>query len=68
MLSIAPAILRKKSKGNYPAPEAILSAAVEGSLVDFETASRIESRYFVELVTGKASKNMMNAFCNSELS
>ena len=62
MLAIAPAILRKKTKGNYPAPEAILSAAVEGSLVDFETASRIESRYFVELVTGKVAKNMINAF------
>ena len=62
MLAIAPAILRKKTQGNYPAPEAILSAAVEGSLVDFETASRIESRYFVELVTGKVAKNMINAF------
>ena len=62
MLAIVPAILRKKTQGNYPAPEAILSAAVEGSLVDFETASRIESRYFVELVTGKVAKNMINAF------
>jgi len=62
MLAIAPAILRKKTQGNYPAPEAILSAAAEGSLVDFETASRIESRYFVELVTGKVAKNMINAF------
>ena len=61
-LAIAPAILRKKTIGNYPAPEAILSAAVEGSLVDFETASRIESRYFVELLTGKVAKNMINAF------
>jgi len=62
MLAIAPAMLRKKTKGNYPAPEAILTVAVEGSIVDFETASRIESRYFVELVTGKVAKNMINAF------
>ena len=62
MLAIAPAMLTKKTLGNYPAPEAILSAAVEGSLVDFETASRIESRYFVELLTGKVAKNMINAF------
>jgi len=62
MLAIAPAILTKKTLGNYPAPEAILSAMVEGSLVDFETASRIESRYFVELLTGKVAKNMINAF------
>ena len=62
MLSIAPAMLRKKTNGNYPAPEAILSAAVEGSMVDFDTASKIESRYFVELATGKVAKNMINAF------
>ena len=62
MLAIAPAMLRKKTKGNYPAPEAILTVAVEGSIVDFETASRIESRYFVELVTGKVAKNMINVF------
>ena len=62
MLAIAPAMLTKKTLGNYPAPEAILSAMVEGSLVDFETASRIESRYFVELLTGKVAKNMINAF------
>ena len=62
MLSIAPAMLSKKTNGNYPAPEAILSAAVEGSVVDFDTASKIESRYFVELATGKVAKNMINAF------
>ena len=62
MLSIAPAMLSKKTNGNYPAPEAILSAAVEGSVVDFDTASNIESRYFVELATGKVAKNMINAF------
>ena len=62
MLAIAPAMLRKKTVGNYPAPEAILKAATEGALVDFDTASKIESRYFVKLVTGKVSKNMINAF------
>ena len=55
--------LRKQLKGApYPAPRAILSAAVEGSQVDFETASRIESRYFTRLVTGQISKNMIQAF------
>ena len=62
MLAIAPAMLRKKTVGNYPAPEAIMTAATEGALVDFDTASQIESRYFVKLVTGKVSKNMINAF------
>jgi 3-hydroxyacyl-CoA dehydrogenase/enoyl-CoA hydratase/3-hydroxybutyryl-CoA epimerase len=58
-----PANLRKQLKGaNMPAPKLILAAAVEGAATDFDTASRIESRYFVELATGKVSKNMIKAF------
>ncbi|XNY99793.1 3-hydroxyacyl-CoA dehydrogenase NAD-binding domain-containing protein [Micrococcus luteus] len=57
------ATLRKKLHGaDLPAPKAILSAAVEGSQVDFETASRIETRYFVSLVTGHTSSAMIQAF------
>ncbi len=62
MVAIAPAMLRKKTHGNYPAPEAILNAAVEGALVDFDTASRIESRYFAQLACGPVAKNMITAF------
>lgn len=58
-----PANLRKQLKGaNMPAPRAIMAAAVEGAQVDFETAQLIETRYFVELVTGQVSKNMIKAF------
>jgi 3-hydroxyacyl-CoA dehydrogenase/enoyl-CoA hydratase/3-hydroxybutyryl-CoA epimerase len=58
-----PANLRKQAKGaHYPAPEAILSAAVEGAQVDFDTASRIESRYLTRLIVGQNSKNMIQAF------
>ncbi|HWJ67890.1 MAG TPA: 3-hydroxyacyl-CoA dehydrogenase NAD-binding domain-containing protein [Nocardioides sp.] len=58
-----PALLRKQLKGaDYPAPRAILSAAVEGALVDFDTASRIESRYLANLVVNQGSKNMIQAF------
>ncbi len=62
LLAIAPAMLREKTGGAYPAPEKILSAMVEGALVDFETACRIESRYFIELVCHPISKNMIRAF------
>jgi 3-hydroxyacyl-CoA dehydrogenase/enoyl-CoA hydratase/3-hydroxybutyryl-CoA epimerase len=63
MLPAFPANLRKQVKGaDYRAPKAILAAAVEGAQVDFDTASRIESRYFVELVVGQQSKNMTKAF------
>jgi 3-hydroxyacyl-CoA dehydrogenase / enoyl-CoA hydratase / 3-hydroxybutyryl-CoA epimerase len=58
-----PANLRKQLKGAlYPAPRAILSATVEGAQVDFETATRIESRYLVSLATGQIAKNMIQAF------
>ncbi len=58
-----PANLRKQLKGaDYPAPRAILSAAVEGAQVDFDTASRIESRYLTSLIVGQNSKDMIQAF------
>ncbi|WP_286339691.1 3-hydroxyacyl-CoA dehydrogenase NAD-binding domain-containing protein [Ferrimonas sp. YFM] len=62
MLAVAPAMLRKKTKGVMPAPEAILCAMVEGAQVDFDTACRIESRYFVELVCSQQAKNLINTF------
>jgi len=58
-----PSLLRTQLKGApMPAPRAILSAAVEGAQVDFDTASRIESRYFTGLVTGPVAKNMIQGF------
>ena len=58
-----PANLRKQLKGaNYPAPRAILAAAVESTQVDIDTALEVESRYFVEVVTGQVSTNMTKAF------
>lgn len=62
MLAIAPAMLKAKTRGCYPAPEAILSAVVEGAQVDFDTAQRIESRYFTYLTTGQVAKNMIGTF------
>ncbi|TGD87515.1 3-hydroxyacyl-CoA dehydrogenase [Mycolicibacterium sp. CH28] len=58
-----PSLLRKQLKGApMPAPRNILAAAIEGAQVDFDTATRIESRYFTELVTGPIAKNMIQAF------
>src|SRR6201991_1563423 len=58
-----PALLKKQLKGApMPAPRPILDAAVEGAQVDFDTASRIESRYFTQLATGQVAKNMIQAF------
>ncbi len=58
-----PAILRQQTKGAvYPAARAILSAAIEGASTDFDTASRIESRYLTNLIVNQGSKNMIQAF------
>ncbi|AXI02904.1 3-hydroxyacyl-CoA dehydrogenase NAD-binding domain-containing protein [Aquirhabdus parva] len=62
ILAIAPAMLRDKTKGCYPAPEAIMSAAAEGASVDVDTALRIESRYFAQITTGQVAKNMIGTF------
>jgi 3-hydroxyacyl-CoA dehydrogenase/enoyl-CoA hydratase/3-hydroxybutyryl-CoA epimerase len=63
MLPVFPATLRKTLKGaDYPAPRAIMSAAVEGAQLDFAGAERVEARYFVELATGQNAKNMIQAF------
>lgn len=59
---MAPALVRKETRGNYPAPPAIMAAMTEGAQVDFETACRIESRYFAHLAAGQVSSNMINAF------
>jgi 3-hydroxyacyl-CoA dehydrogenase/enoyl-CoA hydratase/3-hydroxybutyryl-CoA epimerase len=58
-----PALLRQQTKGAvYPAQRAILSAAVEGASTDFDTASRVESRYLTSLIVGQNFKNMTQAF------
>ena len=58
-----PALLRQQTKGaDYPAQRALLSAAVEGAMVDLDTALRIESRYLTSLMVGQNAKNMIQAF------
>ena len=54
--------LRKQLRGApMPAPRAAFAAAVEGSLLDFDTASLVETRYLVSLTIGQVAKNMINA-------
>ena len=61
-LVVAPALLAQRTRGLYPAPEAILACMVEGAQVDFDTALRIESRYLAKLMVGQVTKNMISAF------
>ena len=62
MLAVAPAVLKQKTRGLYPAPEYALAAMVEGAQVDFDTALRIESRYLAKLIVSPVAKNMINTF------
>ena len=61
-LVVAPAMMKKKTRGLYPAPEYALNAMVEGAQVDFDTALRIESRYLAKLIVSPVAKNMINTF------
>jgi 3-hydroxyacyl-CoA dehydrogenase/enoyl-CoA hydratase/3-hydroxybutyryl-CoA epimerase len=62
MLVVAPAMIKKQTRGLYPAPEAIMACMVEGLQVDLPTALRIESRYLVKLMTGINARAMINTF------
>jgi len=63
VLPALPANLRKQVKGApMPAPHHIMCAVVEGAGVDFDTALKIEGRYFVDLARGQVAKNMIKAF------
>ena len=54
--------LRRQTAGApAPAARAILAAAVEGTQVDLDAASLIETRYFIGLVTGQVAKNRIKA-------
>ena len=63
MLPAFPGNLKKQLKGApMPAPHHIMCAAVEGASVDFDSALKIEGRYFVNLASGQVAKNMIQAF------
>ena len=61
------AIAQKQTNHNYPAIQAILSCLFEGSIVPFDTAIRIESKYFMKLLGGPVAKNMIRTlFINKQ--
>ncbi|MYM96642.1 fatty acid oxidation complex subunit alpha [Rugamonas sp. FT81W] len=60
LLQMAPAVLRQRTGGHLPAPEAILCAMVEGLQVDFDSALLIESRYFCQTAISPVAHNLMH--------
>lgn len=56
------ALVRSRTRGApIPAAIAVVSAAVEGSVLDFENASIVETRYCTTLACGKVSGNLIGA-------
>ncbi|WP_421914535.1 3-hydroxyacyl-CoA dehydrogenase NAD-binding domain-containing protein [Mesorhizobium sp.] len=55
------AILRRETHGNYPAAAAILKCVYEGLLVPFDTALRIEQRYFTKIMQTREAAAMIRS-------
>ena len=63
----ANAMAQRETNHNYPAVQAILSCLYEGSIVPFDTAIKIESKYFTKLLSGPTAKNMIRTlFINKQ--
>ena len=63
----ANAMVNGKTKGAFPAPKALLSAVYEGALVPFDTALKIEARWFTHVLMNPSSGTMIRSlFLNKE--
>ncbi len=63
----ANAMVLGRTQGAYPAAKAMLSAIYEGALVDFDTALRIEARWFTRVMTNPSSGAMIRSlFLNKQ--
>lgn len=62
MLFMAPAVAFKRTRGLLPAPTKIVALAAESTLLDVDTAMRIESRGLTELVITPVAKNLITTF------
>ncbi len=59
----AAAILRRETQGNYPAATAILKCVYEGLLLPFDTALKVEQRYFTHILqTAEAAMMVRSLF------
>ena len=63
----ASAMINGKTQGVYPAAKALLSAAYEGAMVPFDTALKIEARWFANVLLNPSSEAMIRSlFINKE--
>ncbi len=66
-MSGASAMASKETLNNYPAVNAILSCVFEGSVVSFDKAIDIESKYFAKLILGPTAQNMVRTLFVNKL-
>lgn len=57
-----PANVMVQTKNLMPAQNAIFACVVDAARVDFDTAQKIEGRYFLSLLLDQTARNMMTAF------
>jgi 3-hydroxyacyl-CoA dehydrogenase/enoyl-CoA hydratase/3-hydroxybutyryl-CoA epimerase len=63
----ASAMVNGKTQGVYPAAKALLSAVYEGALVPFDTALKVEARWFTNVLMNPSSAAMIRSlFINKE--
>lgn len=63
----ASAMVHGKTLGVYPAAKALLSAVYEGAMVPFDTALKIEARWFTHVLMDPSSSAMIRSlFINKE--
>ena len=63
----ASAMVNGKTQGVYPAAKALLSAVYEGAMVPFDTALKIEARWFTNVLMNPSSEAMIRSlFINKE--
>ncbi|MGI3168599.1 3-hydroxyacyl-CoA dehydrogenase NAD-binding domain-containing protein [Pseudooceanicola sp. C21-150M6] len=63
----ANAMIMGQTWGAYPAPKAMLSAVYEGLMVPFDTALKIEARWFTSVIMNPSSGAMIRSlFLNKE--
>ena len=58
-LAAASAMLFEKTRGNYPAPRAALSALYEGLLLPFEQGLEVEAQYFTDMALSREARHMI---------
>ena len=59
VMTFQPAAIGAKTQYNYPAPIAILDCIFEGTMMPFDKALRLESKYFAKLLCDPVSRNLI---------